>query len=440
MSGLLLDDPSLYLAEIDRLAARRDRDRWFPLDVLRARDIASHASEVASRLAREVPLHGYQFAPLVPRQALINHKQRTLYQIDALDAVVWSAAARAISAAIDDRLGDHLYSYRPGRSQWRAADALLAFMRQHVADRPDPRTRGLYVMRRDVRQYGESISNDDQSSLWAALHGLLAGRSVGIRGDAQGFLKALLRPVIRHADGSTCPLTVGVPNGIPTQVIACNVYMLPADRAALRIEGGFYARFGDDILYAHADYEHFTSAVSVLDAAVAALGLSFNPTKSRDLWLTAPGRADARRTECQPVRELAYLGLDVGFSGVRLRSDKRRQFWLELRQRLSTTSLMLADLSFEERASALCAVVVAMLNPADPVAQRYASWLRTRAMDRGDLRALDHSIARQIAFLLTGLRGVKAFRQAPPRLLRTKYGLPSLIANLDAARRHGRPS
>ncbi len=438
MPGPLLDDPALYLAEIDRLALRRDRDRWFGLDELSARDIASRGAEVAVRLAREIPERGHAFVPLLPRQALIHQKQRTLYQIDALDAVVWSASARVISAAIDDQLGDQLYSYRKGRSQWVAAEALLAFWRRHTAERPDPRMRGLYVLRRDVRGYGESIPNHDDSELWPSLQGLLAGRNLGLRHGTDRFLKSVLRPTVRQQDGSTAPLTVGIPNGIPSQVIACNVYLLPADRAAQSIEGGFYARFGDDILYAHAERERFESAKTAFERGVARLGLSFNPTKSRQLWLTEPGRADATRPEYDAVRMVDYLGLDVAFSGTRLRSDKRRQFWLELRTRLNTTSSMLADLPFEERARALCSVVCALLDPADALAQRYASWLRTRTMDRGDLRGLDHTIAQYVAALLTGERGVRAFRHARPRLLRTKYGLPSLLANFDMARHRGR--
>src|SRR4051812_20602010 len=109
-----LSDPDLYESQIHRLATRRDRMRWrVPKDAV-SHALDGHAREIAKKLARSIPREGYEFQPLLPHAAMLAGKPRVIYQVDALDAVVWSAYVRVLSASIDARLGDHLYSYRLG--------------------------------------------------------------------------------------------------------------------------------------------------------------------------------------------------------------------------------------------------------------------------------------------------------------------------------------
>lgn len=394
-----------------------------------------HAREIARRLARDVPVRGYTFKPLLPHRAVLQGKPRVIYRVDALDAVVWGAYARALSRAIDPGLGTHLYSYRSGLSQFRAADACVEFFRQHVAERRDPRARGLFVLRRDVRRYDETISVSDDSSLWTTLQELTAGTPLGAGPVAASLLKAAFRPSIVQADGTAVPLLRGMPTGIPTQTIACNVYLVPVDREMLAIEGGCYARFGDDILFAHADLAVARHASRVLERGVARLGLGLNTTKSLDYWLTGVGRAHAQAPEFLPVRRLPYLGLDIGFDGTRLRADKRRALLRELFARIDHTHASLGGCSFDERAAACAKVVESVFDPQHVLVHRYSGWLRASTITRSDLLELDHLIALHLAERLSGKRGVRAFRSAPRRRLYEQYELPSLVHLWDLARR-----
>lgn len=435
---LRLDDPALYQREARKLAGRRSREWWSIDSELDCAYLATQPTSFFKRLARDVAHDEHEFEPLVPRAAVVNGKARTIYRVDPVDAVVWGTVVAVLGAAIEPRLPTELYSYRRGRSQWGAAAAFAAFVRRHCASHADPRERGLFVLRRDVRRYDENISTADASTLWVTLEALSEGREMGLRSDKRAFLKRVFRPSFIRADGSVGPLEKGIPTGIPTQTIGCNVYLAPLDASLARIPGSFYARFGDDIIFAHADRETALRAAEEMERVVASLELKLNPDKNAALWLTGPGRPHPTAGDFVPTRAFSYLGFDVGFEGARLRSDKRRQMWLAIKQRMDIAERLMRGATSEQRAQVLCSAIATAFNPASGVADRYAGWLRMALFARGDLAQLDYLIALEIAQRLSGWRGVRAFREYPPGRLRTEFGLPSLVALWDQARRKGR--
>ena len=426
---------ALYEREIHALAERRASRHWHAEPHLSAPLVALHAPEVARRLAAEVSTGQYALQVLLPHAAQLNGKPRTIYHIDPLDAVVLGVLTRVVMAAIEPRLGDHLHSYRKGRSQWTACQAFVCYLHAHVRSTRDPKARGVFVLRRDVRRYDENIPTGDDSPLWSTLLRLIGSDELGLQGDVPTFLRRAFRPSVLHADQSCAPLARGVPTGLPTQTIACNTYLLPLDAELLAIPGAFYARFGDDILFAHPDPKHAEHAAQCLDESIRKLDLTFNPTKSRALWLTRPGCAHSSAVGFAPVAHLPYLGFDVGFDGARLRSDKRRALWLSLRARVLHTDRLLQDAPLQERAAALCAVVRTALDAHSLLSDRYAPWLRFAVMSLEDLRQLDHHIALLVAERLSHNRGVRAFRDFPPRMLYADYQLPSLQQAFVQARR-----
>jgi hypothetical protein len=435
-----LASAALYESEIQLLAERRRSQGWRVEPELTAPLVARHAATVARMLAAEVRSGRYEFAPLVPHAAMLNGKPRTIYRIDPLDAVVLGVLTRVLAAAIEPQLGDALHSYRKGRSQWSACRALLRYLREHARRRSDPRTRGVFVLRRDVRRYDENIPVGDDSALWTTLQRLLGDARLGIGAgidEVHAFVRRAFRPLVARPDGEPRRLERGVPTGLPTQTIACNTYLLPLDEQLHEL-GGFYARYGDDILFAHPERSVAEEAARRLEAGVSALDLTFNAQKSQAFWLTSPGRAHPDAHGFAPAARLPYLGLDVGFDGARLRADKRRALWLSLRARIAQADRLFAALPEAERAQALCSVVATAFDPRSPLCDRYASWLHFDVMSIGDLKQLDHQLALTIAERLAGQRGVRAFRRFPPALLYREHGLPSLVRAFTRARGAGR--
>jgi hypothetical protein len=138
------------------------------------------------------------------------------------------------------------------------------------------------------------------------------------------------------------------------------------------------------------------------------------------------------------VRKMPYLGLDVGFDGTRLRTDKRRQFLRDLFTRIDHAHAQVALQSFEARATTVISVVRAAADLKHPLSHHYAGWLRVASMTRSDLAQLDHLVALHCAQRVTGKRGVRAFRQLSRRRMHEQFGLPSFVRLWDDARRLGR--
>jgi hypothetical protein len=428
-----LDDPKLYESAIELLASRRKHEHERDDGEPSAGFVAHHARETARRLAAEVGAGAYAFSPLTPRRAVLGGKERTLYRAGALDSIVHAALARVLQAQIEPGLGDEVHSYRSGRSQWSACRALCAYLHEHARARVDPRTRGVFVVRRDIERYGESIRVDAGSPLWPLLDAGLDAERAGYRGDLRAFVRAALRPPVRSA--TLAPLAVGIPTGLPTQPVVANLYLVALDSALAAWPGGFYARYGDDLLFAHPDRDAAEKAAQRIDEQLAQLGLALNASKSRALWLTRTGGPHPRAPTCDAAQRVPYLGFDVGFEGARLRADKRRALWLSLRARLDNTSRLLARADERTRADALCAAARAALDRRSALADRYAGWLDVEIVSLEDLKQLDHMLALAVAERVSSQRGVRAFRACPPARLYREHGLPSLVRAFTAARR-----
>jgi hypothetical protein len=302
-----LADPEVY-----RSAAERVRRRVHGTsDELIALDL--EPDEFLRRLAREVSTRFYAFGPVVPCRAFIAGKQRTLYRAPPLDDIVLGALARVLSAAFDPALSPQLYSYRRGRSRVDALRAFRRYLRGHRAQHPDPRTRGLYVLRRDIHDYGDSIPCHAGSALWPQL--TAAVERAGIVSDERiwQWLRGAFRPPLRRGAFLERPER-GVPTGSPLQPLACNLYLGPLDALCQAIPGAFYARYGDDVLFAHPSAEIASTLAEQIDACIERLGLWLNHEKSGAFYFTQPGRpaADAR---FRGVPVIDYLGVRVDFRG-----------------------------------------------------------------------------------------------------------------------------
>ncbi|HKU40043.1 MAG TPA: reverse transcriptase domain-containing protein [Polyangiales bacterium] len=432
-----LRDPQLYAAAAERVRARQiDADRVRPLAaggpyLQGFQDTAA----LAQRLARMVSRGEYRCEALVPRAALIRGKQRTLYVASPLDEIVLGALAEALGETLEGHLSERVFSYRRGRSALGAVEQLLCYLRAHKRACPERRQQGLYVLRRDVRGYGEAIASGPGSRLWPLVQDAAAAS-----GEQLEFLRAAFRPPVREASGSLVLPERGIPTGSPLQPAACNLYLTPVDRLLEAVPDGFYARYGDDMLFAHPDPELVRDFARALDSEIEALDLHWSADKCATLYWNAAGRrAPPRAAEFASAVALEYLGFRVDFRGViGLKREKSRSLLRDIAGRLERSARLLSGEAAEQRARDLCGVVNAALDPSHPAATLSASALRHLVSDRAQLRDLDHKLALLVARELSGRRGVRAFRAHPPRRLRAELGLVSLEHTRNSSgRTHG---
>jgi hypothetical protein len=413
-----LGDPARYLRQLERLHIRvaGTRRLWqLNQDGVLLADLINDKRKLARLLARSVRDGSFRTTPARRYFARID-KDRELYRFSLFDVLLHGVAAEVLDEAIAARLSPRLYSFRAGRSSSQAVRDLALFTRQHRQARPDPRTRGLYVLRADVRRFCESVPLAEHAPIWPLLAEVL--------GEDPVIMRSLLRPTALDAENQPATPIVGLPFGSPIANVILNLYLSPIDETLAAVPGGFYARFGDDLVFAHDDAERTRWALDEVRRRVEERGLTLSPHKLRCLYFNGAGRAS---TDFVGTRTVQFLGCEVAFDGtIRLPRDKWRELLLELRARIRRTYGLARDASEDARIGVLCRVANEVLDPVSPLAQRHAPVLAHLVTDRAQLAELDHEVALALAETLTGVRGPRAFRRVSWRRLRAS-GLRSQV-------------
>lgn len=444
-ASVFLADPAVYAAQITRLEQKLiHTPKYFErvLDGASLAQVVRDQRRVCKLLAHSVSHHTYVFSPCEMRTIVLD-KPRQFYAFSILDTLVLGALAACVNERMKTALSPHVYSYRAGISSWTALRAFGTHITHHRRARPDPRERGLYVLRADVKSYAPSIPVTPQSLLWPDLEQLVDQDAV------QALFAPALRPLVIGPDGERFEQLIGVPLGSPLATSMLNWYLHDVDEVVVghaHVATGatneiFYARFGDDLLIAHSDPEVTLAAEARLESELARKRLRLNDKKRQHFYFTAAGRAalSAAGALWRGTNAITFLGCRIRFdSSVGVCEDKNAELIGELKARLTRSTALLSDSSAAERTAVLCATANAILDPRSPFAHRHATTLTALASDRKQLATLDYTVALTIAQLVTGRVGPRAFRELPYRELRAKAGLRSLVARrnrgLHAAR------
>jgi hypothetical protein len=400
-------------------------------------DELSEAGEVtlARKLAKRVASGDYTFAPVVERTAFLGGKVRRVYRAPLADTIVLFVLARALQALTAGAVSERVYSYQKGRSSRQAVRDVARFVRAHAAGEPRVAFRGLHVLRRDVAGYGDRIPVHDESPLWPQLTEALERAGCPRNQPFHGLIRHALRPRIAQTDGSVGRPSVGVPMGSPLQPSICNLYLGSLDRRLATVAGGFYARFGDDMFFAHPSATTAQAASEDLERDLAELGLTLNAEKSRTLYWNGAGRlpSEAATPTELGTTHVEYLGSRLAFDGsITLSRHKLRRIQTELRARIVASERLLRDVPLSDRVRALNAAIRLALDPKSVLAVPLAAELLADCDDRRELAAFDRWLVRELAQALTGAPGMRGLRSAPPRFLR-QNGLISLVARRHRA-------
>jgi hypothetical protein len=432
-----LADRRRYERQVDRLHQRH----LFDGGLYRLTDgevslatVIMHRAEVARLLARTVGSGAYQLRPAVVRQIVVEGRRRTVFAFPLLDMIVHGVVAEVLTELVEPLLSRGVYSYRAGTSWMEGVSALAAFLRRHRRERPDPLTRGLYVVRRDVDAYTDSIPLGARSAIWTQLDALFAAAGGPPPTEAdRRLIDEVVRPTVLSDDGAPATRLHGVATGQPIASVCFNLFLADVDREFDAIPGGFYARYSDDLVFAHPDADVALAASHVLDERIAALGLRFNDEKRSDLYLTGAGRDSVAWPEARGTSSLTFLGMLVAHDGtVSLGHRKTRGLLRDARRRAANTAAAVAGQDEQRRGRVVTGVLNALLDPRDPHLHGSAAPLLARVVtDRRQLDSLDHQLARIVASAVSGEAGPGAFRRVPYRRIRGGWGLRSLRRGRD---------
>jgi hypothetical protein len=435
-----LADPRRFRRQIERLF---DRTLFSPARrVLRQsgvpfESVFDHQRRFARLLARTVGAGAYEFSPGRIREIRVDGKVREVFAFRMTDRLVHGVAADIIDEAARPLLSASLYSYRRGVSWWHAVRGLAAYVRDRRKTCPDHRRHGLYVIRRDIDSYTDSIPVGPGSQLWPMLKKILGLPEQGGSPAAWSILERVIRPEAMAWDGGRMCLIRGLPTGQPVSCVLFNVYLHELDRRLDAVPGGFYARFSDDILFAHSEPGPVQEAAHIIEETAAGLDLKLKAEKSRDLYVTVPGRPAPPGSAARGRSSIPFLGLEVGADGtVGLGREKVRAFIRDLEDRAARTARALRGAPPDAVGRAVCAVLNQALRPEEaPFRQRSADILGRIVTNRPQLRHLDDLIARIVLRQVSGRTGPRLFRSIPLRTIREEWGLRSILHRRNKARR-----
>jgi hypothetical protein len=385
----------------------------------------------------------YQIEPAHIRTIVANGKERTVFAFRLSDLLIHGVVAGIIEEAFAPRLSSSVYSYRKAQSWWTATSALASYFREHRRREPDTRCRGLYVLRRDIDSYTDSIPVGDKSPVWRMLRSLF--ESAGSRGALQPadwrLVERVVRPEAFAEEGGLFTQFRGAPTGQPISCVLFNLYLSSLDHALEQIPGGFYARYCDDFVFAHPDPNVARDVDARIRQVLAPLYLGLNESKSRNLYLTAAGRRCAEWPDAKGTTVVPFLGCLVSAQGtVALSREKRRRLLADLRHRALRTARAAKAASAETAGRLVCGAINRALSPQlDFPQQRSAALLRRVVTDRAHLRQLDYSIARIVLEAMTGSSTPRAFRDVPYRKMREEWALISLFHARNKWARGGQP-
>ncbi len=427
-----MGDRRRYERQIDRLHQRHLFDgglhRLTDGEVNLA-TVVMHRGHVARLLAQTVGDGDYRLRPAKVRAIVVEGRERTVFDYPLLDLIVHGVVADVLTEAIEPLLSSSVYSYRHGVSSMDGVSAFARYVRAHRRSRADPRSRGLYVLRRDVDSYTDSIPLGAPSVIWSQIEVAMCspGKTLPTPADRE-LVNEVIRPTVLTDDGHPASRLHGVATGQPISCVCFNIYLRDVDQALGDFRGGFYGRYSDDLVFAHPDATVALRASDALDAGIAALGLRFNDDKRRDWYMNGAGRGSDDWPDARGTTSVAFVGMRVTMDGtVALGQRKVRGLLRDARRRAANTANALHDASPEDRGRAVAGVLNALLDREDAQVQGAAVPLLAHAItDRQQLDELDHELALVVASAATGVPGPAAFRKAPYRVVRQEWGLRSL--------------
>lgn len=423
-----LHEPTFYAQQIEKICMRlksrgglgtlySTKDKGVPLF-----SFYLDRHRLAKAIAESVRREEFQLSP--PTQRLLinqNQKKKLIYDLSCTDKIVVGSIAALLTQLFEPFLSPHLYSYKKGIGHRDLVIAQTRYIRKE-----QKRGKGIYLILTDIASYGDTINVQDNSSLWKQIAALFDVLQIQPTDYQWNLLRSAIRPAYGGLDGTLRSNLFGVPVGSPITPLINNLYVSGIDPLIAQIPLLFYGRYSDDIVLCHPDPEVVSAAFEELKRYLTQLNLQLNPSKTKWIYLSPAGNRGVNEN-WQGTNSIKHLGFQLNGHGSYSPAFVQQKYCLrQLRSRLEMTMALLPKMPVEE-----CGVVLSQtINSAflDPI-MGHDSFKRLvyDCNDHAQLKHLDYLIALAIAETVTGIRGVKAFREIPYRKIRSDWNLLSLV-------------
>jgi len=371
--------------------------------------ILANESYVVRSIIREIRSKSFSFSPAL-RHSVKLDKQRDLFSLPWPERIVEAAISELVNKLIEPQLSEQLFSFRKGRGNLCALNSVARFLVSNPAA-------DIYCIKRDISRFGESIEGD---LLWQSFQGVLDGHDPYVI----TLVKQLLSPLYTMRDTiGTEQLEIGLPTGFCITPISENLFLSDLDHALVGIQGGHYARFGDDILLMHPARSGVLEMKEILDMGIRRKSLAFKEEKGTEILLSnSPDRQ--LDTQFRSAQSFDYLGYSVSRTGLLFLSSKK----LRLLKRAHARMIQYAAIA-NRRHSDLLPILIATANHSleQELRHPYMSLLfSTPDINLDLLRQLDVWMAKQVLRPIYGSGHGRVFKRKSLVELR-RMGLVSLV-------------
>jgi hypothetical protein len=419
------------ISKIDRLHEKAlSLNKIFRKDIagVSIADVYIDKKRVSKILLKELSQGSYKFSPPLEKKIKKSEKERTIYSYTVLDNIVQSLFFEKIMFYFEKNISKNVFSYRKGRTNKSAVLDFQKFLKKN-------KNEDLFVFRCDIKNYTDSIPIKNSSLLWGMIENILKTTHFSQEENIYIYesIKAVLRPIIRQS-GVEFQKIVGIPTGCIMSTLVANLYLKDIDNLLSQDKNAFYARFGDDFLFAHKDFLTFDKILKELYKTIDLLSLEQNEDKRKIFYFTKAGKSISLHIDgidhfVKGTNKFDFLGYNIHAEGGTSAKSKVFKRAMKHIKRIILNLHKEIPQKKEDKAYILCK----LLNHSIYSRKNDPSSEITNFIDKttniGALKTIDYEIAHLISQKITGIKGVKSWRHLSYKELREKFGLKSFCKN-----------
>lgn len=360
---------------------------------------------VISELIKDLKAKRYETPYALEKRVSIDGKDRLIYAFDWHEKILQGVAAGLLSSVIEPEMSGSLHSYRKGRGSHNTLMSLSNYIRSFSEDQ------SLYVIKRDIKSYGDNIPHDQ---LFEVLEKYV---------PKNDYLFEVIRKMIefKYYDHSTKELKQkdkGLPTGAPLNNVIVNMFLMDMDKRIDKYGSkSSYFRYGDDILTVTPDKSTAEEIRKVLQDFISSKELSFHEEKMADITFDRTSLRD---------ESFKYLGLMVRPDGeLALTKEKDKKIKDQIKQTILKINRMSVKVTKdkEKRIKSLISSVRSLFYKTDLMIQLSSYFPIVN--DEDYWQELDLWTAKLLLGCAYDQKSEKVFQRYPFKKLRQK-GLPSI--------------
>ncbi len=372
----------------------------------------------------------FHFSHLDKKLVRVGSKNRWIFQYPLPDLILHYCVADYIKLKTEHLYIENLFSYRKGKNSVQALQLVNNYIRQHKNKTSDKKLWGLFVIRKDISQFSDSIESDEESMLYKMLLPYISE----LNAKDLETVKSCLNPACKsNLEPDQFKKLGHLPMGSPIVGFLTNFYLNKMDNYLSQNKNDLYIRFGDDILYITSYAINSTNSDNYINTFCKNKGLNFNVKKTYNTYLTSAGVPIKGANETRRSTYFEYLGMKINFNtGIELTSEKYKNIFNEVRSILknykNNIELKKSDPIAEEiHIKNIVNEFNQLLTLNSDKSLLYLDKVLKLISDHRILKKMDHDIAFEILAGKYGKRSYKNFRNSEYQKLRKNYKLQSIV-------------